>query len=203
MSTSSKAATRSTASKDAPEEVVSVSVKDLTTMINNAVKKQFDELKKELYELFASRLDAVETRCKDIESDLNIKTEKLMNWNPGWTNWTNSQHLKMLPSLQTWKKLSNRQDWQPWCRTIANNTQEGATSVSEVWKLSQIRTSVKLLHRGSIRHSREGTGSSQWLPMILATPIHYHRRSRITATVNQVMRKHIVLLSWSAFWIVT
>ena len=78
MSTSSKAATRSTSIKDVAEDVVSISVKDLTTMINNAVKKQFDELKKELYELFASRLDAVESRCKDIESDLNVKTEKLM-----------------------------------------------------------------------------------------------------------------------------
>ena len=84
-----KLSTRSTSSKDSPglsktdsTDPESVTLKDMERMIDKTVRKLFEEFKLEIRSemklLFAQHLEGLETRVKDIETDLNDKSEKLI-----------------------------------------------------------------------------------------------------------------------------
>ena len=77
-------ATRSS-SKDTESDAPMVSGKDLEALIGKIIKKQFEEFGKQFEEfkiemraLFEAQVGRLETRIKDLEVDLNAKTEKLM-----------------------------------------------------------------------------------------------------------------------------
>ena len=62
----------------AESDMVVVSTKYLELMINKAIRKQFDDFKSEMQSLFVSQIANLEARIKDIETHLNIKSERLM-----------------------------------------------------------------------------------------------------------------------------
>ena len=111
------AARGSRSSKDTPvgseSDTVVVPMKDLEILIGRAVKKQLDEFKAELRaemkELFKEQLDRLETRIKDLEDDINLKTEKLMQLESTVDKLSvlpNQENVVLSPDLDAVKKVA-------------------------------------------------------------------------------------------------
>ena len=62
----------------ADSETVSVSLKDLESIVDKIVKKHFEDYKVEMKALFEGHFEKLEARIGDIEADLNVKSEKLI-----------------------------------------------------------------------------------------------------------------------------
>ena len=59
-------------------EIAAVSLKELENVVDKTIKKYFDGFKTEMKALFDAQVEKLEARIRDLESDLNIKSEKLL-----------------------------------------------------------------------------------------------------------------------------
>ena len=76
---SSKENTASLAKTDHTDlETISVSLKDLESIVDKTIKKHFEEYKIEMKALFQGHFEKLEARINDIEADLGEKSEKLI-----------------------------------------------------------------------------------------------------------------------------
>ena len=113
--------TRST-NKDAPKdgrsdvcdgESVTVSLKDLESVVEKIIKKHFEEYKSEMMAILDGHFQKLEDRIRDIEADLNLKTEQIIKLEESFvsfeTKLENPVHTSALPlELEEVRAVANK-----------------------------------------------------------------------------------------------
>ena len=93
-------------------ETVSVSLKDLESIVDKIIKKHFEDYKVEMKALFEGHLERIEARITDIEADLGEKSEKLIQLESQFGKFVslspNDENLVSPQELEEVKKLARK-----------------------------------------------------------------------------------------------